>query len=401
MENNNNQHEALFGLNELENEMYIIEYNSIHVFSKEPVNIPGREFLPISSGWHTLWETSAKIMNEKEARFISKISSFPVIYFSYFISNNSENVCEIRGIQLHLYEKGRKKAEIDNIYEEIKKNIYTIPRTLQIKELKKLSHILRCWNLELMIRLLEEYLGVALLINYEEKNPMMLFKRFRVNEYYSKYVKEEKRLMFEENEVELKLIEEYTGIASTDPDGFNGSFLNSYKLDKKYVLQHASEINSWKEGGIYVEYMSEDDEKNNIGHLMRVQKGKLVECTLEEWVQLDIALEENAPLLDTYYYFKNCGNADFEGKKLLKPHGLLPIGFDSYGYFYFRDDRYVIAYNSELKMVAILKFDGFYYGFHDRYFIVIDEKGKKESFDERNKIKIYEICKKNNNRNPK
>ena len=137
---------------------------SIHIYSDVPPQGQEGAFRCLSPGWQT-WVPSCEdpndpLQTQKTARRISKRTGAPVLWFYEF---DEAVLC------MKFYVGGRQVAFWSG--DEINRNhlVSRIPELVGYppNEKRRLSRILKCRDVGLQIRLLEEFLGVCLLPNRE------------------------------------------------------------------------------------------------------------------------------------------------------------------------------------------------------------------------------------------
>lgn len=350
-------------------------YESIHVYTNDKINVEGRKFLEFSKNWATLVSTTSKNKDEKEARKISRLVDFPVLYFYRYIDVEDGSY-----IILRLFLKGRTEALFENSCFDRRKNLYKFPRNLGIPEgqIRRFSNILGCWNLDQLVELLEEYFGVCLMIDYDKMDNNCYY-RARGDVKYKDFMKEEKRLTGPNKPVALELISEQIGLLLPS-------------VDSDDIACDVSIPNERKKGYYFIGYEREEDEHGNY-HPVKFKNGELKPCSIKEWLDQPPFLEEEDQFGD-FFTFYNCQNKAFEGKKMKYPVNYYDFGYDQNGYFYFFNEHYnsFLVVNENLEIVAKLRFIGYPWEINGAY-LLTESVSQDGIYLENNIIRIYKIVK--------
>ncbi len=178
--------------------------SSIHILSDKMPEVTDVTFRSFSPGWFTCTDSFDAERNYKLARTISRKNGCTVLFFSVFDSDFT---------MFSFFDKGKKVVDFSTDSAS-PKGISKIPELIgdtRKGSHKRISVILKCSDDDLLVSLLEEYFGVALLV-FDELlgNPEELARK-RDDRLYAGYLEEYKKICGKDAAVTATLVKEMRG----------------------------------------------------------------------------------------------------------------------------------------------------------------------------------------------
>ena len=182
-----------------------ITLSSLHVYSDTPIDPALGQFASFSEGWQSMpWGRDMKDSWDFAKKLSKKVPA-PVLIFHIFDSDE---------MAFDIYENGKRCVSYGTSGYFQNKGIYKIPALVGYPTgyKRRISEILACADTELLTSMLEEFFGVALLIDREviEEYPDQL-NRGRGEALYLDFHKEEQKLRGKNAPVKATLITEIPG----------------------------------------------------------------------------------------------------------------------------------------------------------------------------------------------
>lgn len=340
---------------------------SIHVFSNSAPVDCGFNFRSFSPDWQTCIDDFSGQLpgcSRKAAKFISKHTDAPVLYFEVFDS-------EAVWFEFFLNGKTVKK-------------MFDIPALIGYGDGQKrrLSLILQCSDADLKTGMLEEYLGVCLLYTPELADVPELFCRKRDDALYKRYQENEKALTGKAAPFKINLIAEYSGKL------FWNAFTKHDTVKPHFFLYG---------------YTSVDSLIKNDHSLTPVRfTGHSLETSDFETFEKDRMPRRYEDSRFTMHYgaqckvtFSNECPPVFQGKTMPLPDGFFPWAFLQSGELLLQGDRRIYVVDETLKVIAKLSIKGDIADVVGNYILTTTgDSFCGYCYEPKAKIYIYEVIKK-------
>ena len=178
---------------------------SVHILSDEMPRIPGADFESFSNGWYTCKNLGSFEDDYKLARKISKITDKPVLFFFVYDSDI---------VSFSFLINGRKIVDFSTESTSSPKGISKIPEIVgddQKGSKRKISTLLQCADNERLISLLEEYFGLNLLFNSNDRLESADCKMEKGDRLYLEYLEDYKKICGKNAAIRAEMIKEYHG----------------------------------------------------------------------------------------------------------------------------------------------------------------------------------------------
>lgn len=358
-------------------------FSSIHVYSSNAMNnFP--DFHAFSQGWQTYMSNEPHedpFADRNLAKKISKTIDAPVLWFYIYDSES---------LLFEFYRNGKKAASYSQMDANACKNLYAIPSLIGYEngQKRRLSKILSCADLDLQLKLLEEYFGVCLMPLPEilEESPDLI-SRVRGEDLYLAYLAEEKQFTGKQSPIQVMLVSEQTGKL------FEHRFHDN---DKQYFKPHH----------YYFGYDTFDpafDEESL--HTVRFEQGKLVPITQEEFDAAPKVLCQDARkderFSEEFYpsykvHFTDQAPAGLKNKTLVTPRGFCFGWFDQKGRAILSNERGDLAVvDGSLKVIAKMRVKGTPVDFVDGHILTAGpESFFAYYYNPSNAVRVYRVFEK-------
>lgn len=328
--------------------------SSVSIFTRESIDASYGIFRSFSKDWQTLLpsiESKDFMTLQRETRKLSKNISAPVLLFGMFDSDE---------ILLELYISGKCVSRIDTYDSERNKGVFNIPSLLGYPESgfkRRLSNIISCSDAELLTELLEEYLGVSLLIFPEvlKENPELL-RKIRGEEKYNAYQAEEKKLRGKNANVRIKLMETIPGKL------FRKRFFDTSQLAPSYFLfGFDSPESQLFKGNLRTVWFNrgrlEPVEESDIPRVSFTDQTDEIFKFAESYPRVRVIMSDSSPI-------------SFRGKQLYMPQGYFPFAFNSQGQLLISNFKNgIMVMDSEGKVIAKCSMKGCPMAYSDDYIL--------------------------------
>lgn len=347
---------------------------SLHIFSADPVDPALGRFHSFSKGWQTMLpsEEGQEIdWSPSFLRALSKKAAAPVLMFSIFDSDE---------VFFSIHEQGKQRAYFSTFGYEGNKGIFQIPGLVGYPDgyKRRISEILSCPDAELLTALLEEFFGVALLVDEEiiATCPEEL-ERSKGETGYLAFHESQKKLRGKHAPIRAVLTQELHGKLFTHAFGRNGLF-----CPPGYFLF-----------GYHYDGFPLSDLR-----MMRFANGRLEEADAEmvpEEPQInfaDLHYEWDVhPPQKTVTFTGDCPDV-YKGKTFTIPEGFYPFAFDSKQRFVLCRGRSVAFMNPEGELIARLSLKGEPAALIDDYLLTAGaESFYAFVYDPKEYIRIYRL----------
>lgn len=328
--------------------------SSIHIYTTDSIDANYGNFKSFSMGWQTLLptnETKDFMSLQRDARIISKHLFAPIVLFGMFDSDE---------ILLEVYYAGKRIASIDTYDSTKNKGVFNIPALVGYPpsgHKRRLSNIISCSDAELMTELLEEFLGVSLLIFPDEpEDRPELLRRIRGEEKYNAYQDEEKKLKGKNAKVQMKLLETIPGKLfrnrSADTSYLSpGYFMFGFDSPESQLYRGNLRAVRFDRGRL------EPVEESSIPRVSYTDRTHGIFDLTEGYPRVKVKLSDSSPL-------------PFRGKQLYMPQGYFPFDFNSRGQLLISNFKNgVMVMNSEGKVIAKCSVKGSTDAYSDDYIL--------------------------------
>jgi hypothetical protein len=289
--------------------------SSLHIYTTESIDASYGIFRSFSMGWQTLLpskETKDFMTLQRVARKLSKHLFEPVVLFGMFDSDE---------IILEVYHSGKRIANISTYDIERNKGVFNIPSLIGYPpsgHKRRLSNIISCSDAELLTELLEEYLGVKLLIFPDEiEETPELLRQIRGEEKYNAYQQEEMKLRGKNANVQVKLLQTIPGKL------FRNRFFDTSLLSPGYFMFgfDSPESQLYKGNLRAVRF--------NQGRLDPVEESSIPRISFTDQTYEIYKLTGSYPQIR--FLLSDSSPLPYRGKQLNLPQGYFPFDFNSRG----------------------------------------------------------------------
>ena len=354
--------------------------SSIHIYTSEPIPEGFGSFFSFSEGWQTrLPETSAANDFEadyKQARRLSKLLPYPVLYFWEFDSS---------AFGFKLFYENKQITTFDTSSAPV--GLYKLPPLIGYDEgnKRRLSAILSCTDIEYSIAMLEDYLGLCLRVFYGLLDMPQALVRTRSDEKYRLYLEEEKRFKGKNAPIRLELSEEIPG--KLEYHAFFGD--RSRPKQHIFYLAHSTAIPKTNSPLPAVEFCQ--------GKLLHAEESTIKRAKFKEFTTINdsrfrVTFSPRTMVRFTYY------SPDSYREKVFTtiPIGYYPFGFDEKDRLILSNERggSILFMDSEGKLIAKCYLKGCLIDYRDGY-LLTDKNASFNpygwGFDPEGIIRIYRI----------
>ncbi|MDP2814542.1 MAG: hypothetical protein Q8S15_02055 [Erysipelotrichaceae bacterium] len=326
--------------------------SSVSIFTTESIDESYGIFRSFSKDWQTLLppkEPKDFMTLQRDTRKLSKSISAPVLLFGMFDSDE---------ILLEVYIAGKCISRINPYIKN--KGVFNIPSLFGYPNSgykRRLSNIISCSDAELLTELLEEYLGVSLLIFPEvlKENPELL-RKIRSEEKYNAYQAEEKKLRGKNANVRIKLMETIPGKL------FRKRFMDTSQLAPSYFLFgfDSPESQHFKGNLRAVRF--------NHGRLEPVEESDIPRVSFTDQTDEIFKFAESYPRVSVI--MSDSSPISFRGKQLYMPQGYYPFAFNSQGQLLISNlINGIMVMDSEGKVIAKCSMKGCPMAYSDDYIL--------------------------------
>ena len=347
---------------------------SVHVYTNEPIDPALGEFRSFSEGWQTAMSVQMIANTPSFARKLSRKIQTPVLMFDIYDSDEVEFV---------IFENGRTSASYSTYAESGNKGISKIPGIFGYpdSDRRRLSAILRCYDIDQKVEMLEEFFGVALIIDDEliELTPEYT-ERCRGEELYLAYREQERMLRGKRAPVHAVLTEE-----------FNGKLFDHRRESPNVICVS---------GYYFFGYDSPESEDDDLCGV-HFENGQLKKTTAK--VRLCLGWSHGPQYRDDRYFlqfepnkitFTDLCPEAYRGRTFSIPARFcFPIGFNSGEHLILSDGLNGLAcMNPEGKVIAMFSVQGSVYGMEGGYVLTVEHgihMGYR--YDPESYIRIYYI----------
>lgn len=315
---------------------------SLHIFSDQSIDPALGRFRSFSKGWQTM------LLGEEEEKFadlhsfsrtLSKKMCAPVLTFFIFDSDE---------IALSIHDRGKQRVSFSTSRDGGNTGIFQIPGLVGYPEgyKRRISEILSCSDIDLLTELLEEFFGVALLVNEEivQTYPDEL-ERSRGEAKYLAFHKEEMRLRGKAAPIRAVLTQELPGKLFVSAFGDH-----ERACPPAYYLFGYDTEDFRQEDFRMVQFANGHLEEAYAEPITRAQRDFDVDSKFH--VKMEFLPRTTVTFLD------KCPDA-FQGKTLVLPSGFYLFAFDSKQRLVLTNYRNSIVYmNAEGKIIAKVSVKG-------------------------------------------
>ena len=358
-----------------------ITFCSVHVYSTEAVAFENTKFARYSQGWQTVLPEDKDFSDPKAtqriAKDISRAVSAPVLWFFEFDSE---------AIYMKIFQQGKQISSYDGSGFGSSKKLLQIPLLIGYENSgkRRFTKILGCADIDLRIKLLEEFFGVCLLPFPEmaDENRSAL-SRVREEKLFKSYEAEEKKLTGKHAAVEAEVVQELDGV-------LYGEDWNCQWFDEKQVrrLPHFK-----PHYYLYCKRRVTGEEYIPV-HFCN---GKIQFIDQEE-MRRDGAdrpyphhyIGDNPNYEQRFFpnklIFLDTAPAAYRGKEFLLPNGFYGLGFDAKDRLLLYDSNNTFAVvDKNTKIIAKKRLKGKIWDTDGDYILTLERKGLSD------RIRVYRI----------
>lgn len=306
--------------------------NSLHIYSNETISSTYGSFRSFSIGWQTWLSENESLFNENlrtKAKILSKSITAPVLLFEIYDSDE---------IILEIYVSGKRAVHINTFLFWQSKGMFKVPALIGYPQSgfkNRLSQIFSCPDAEDLTEMLEEYLGVCLLVFPELVNETPdLLQRVRKDDKYKSYMKEISKTKGKYAPIQVKLISTIPGKVFKKRFGeWNEELYYGYYYYGYGTPEH-------KEDGNYLQTV-----KFEKGNLIPVEEANIprVPFSVDKFRHFEIT--EHYPR--TEVKFSDTAPINYRGRSMVMPSGYFPFDFNTQNQLLVSNLRNSIALLSE------------------------------------------------------
>lgn len=344
---------------------------SIHIYSKGPVTLKNFVFQSFSQGWQTLLIEDDNFSDpeaaQKIAKKISKSVDAPVLWFYEFDDDY---------LYLKLYLYGKQVASYSGDGISPNKNLLQIPQWIGYEDgnKRRLSKILGCTDVDLQVKLLEEYLGVCLLPFPELVcEDIRALSRTRGDKLYKEYITAEEELTGKRAAIQVELVQEIEGLL--DNSDWNHEWFDKKRFQylphfkEHFYLYFKEKITGAERIPICfhngkVQFISKEEMKRNGAD--------------KPYPHRYIGDNPNYKheFCPTKLIFSSMAPAAYRGQEILLPRGFYGLGFDLKERLVLYDCKRTFAIMDEsMKVIAKQRLKGNIWDIDGDYILTVEATG--------------------------
>lgn len=350
--------------------------SSIHIFGDSAPIDCGFSFRSFSPNWQTCVDDFSEKQPDypyKVAKFISKHTDSPVLYFGVFDSEM---------IWFEFFRNGKVISRYSDDEFVANKKLFDVPSLIGYGDgqKKRLSSLLSCSDIDLKIEMLEEYLGVGLLYLPEISDEPEALYRDRSDVLYRKYQEAEKALTGKAAPIHLNLIAEYPGKLFSNFFSGNPDSIKPHYFLYGYAYENSRDL-------IPVQFTGTNLEASD---LSTFSQDRIRETCEDPRFKMHYGTPCKVTFSD------DCPPA-YRGNTMTLPNGFYPLDFTNADEILLQGNHRIYVADPTLKIIAKLSIKGDVADIVDDHILTTTgDSFCGYCFEPKAKIYIYEIVRTSN-----